>query len=76
MPHPTEPVVVRHPQVAGLMVALDPATDYATDDPLYKAYKWAFEAKSHDIIESISVEQATARPGEKRATPRRKTTGT
>jgi hypothetical protein len=68
MPHPTEPVIVRHPDVPGLMVALDPAIDYDPADPLVKAYPWAFVPRdtTAGIIEAVQIEQATAGPGEKR----------
>ncbi len=68
MPHPTEKVAVRHPDVPGVMVVLDPALDYAEDDLLVRAYPWAFEPKANvgQIVESVSVEQATAAPGERR----------
>lgn len=68
MPHPTARCAVRHPLV-GQMVNLDPAIDYDPDDLLVTAYPWAFEPvkDSHRIVESVSVEQATAAPGEKRS---------
>lgn len=67
MPKPSRAVAVRHP-VVGNMVALDPGVDYADDDPLVAAYPWAFAeiVDGHRIIESVVVESATARPGEKR----------
>lgn len=65
MPHPTVRCAVRHP-VTGMYVALDPATDYADDDPFVKAYPWAFAVveNAQDRIESVEV--ATAEPGQKR----------
>lgn len=72
MPHPNGPYVVRHPEADGLMVALDPAVDYPKNDPLVKAYPWAFVPLENvgQIVESVPVEQATAAPGEKRRTRR------
>lgn len=68
MPHPTWSGSVRHPDVPGLMVPIDPAIDYDKDDPLVKKYDWAFVPLDNPgaIIESMPVEQATAAPGEKR----------
>jgi hypothetical protein len=68
MPHPTQVVSVRHPE-APVMVALDPAKNYDPSDPLVKAYPWAFapRATGVGVVESVSVEQATAAPGEKRS---------
>jgi hypothetical protein len=52
-----------------MMVALDPRTDYDPADPLVRDYAWAFVEieGGHAIRESVSVEQATAAPGEKRS---------
>lgn len=68
MPHPSVAAAVRHPET-GLYVALDPAVDYDPSDPLVKAYPWAFEPRDTNpaVVESVSVEQATAAPGEKRS---------
>ena len=73
MPHPTEPVAVRHP-LTGQFVSLDPAVDYDPSDNLVMTYPWAFAPRntSPDIIESVSVETATAVPGEKRSRSRSK----
>ena len=67
MPHPTTPVIVRHPD-SGALITLDPAIDYDPGDPLVKAYGWAFLPRdtSGGIVESVEIEQATAAPGEKR----------
>lgn len=67
MPYPTHAVAVRHPQAA-VMIALDPAIDYDPDDLLVKTYPWAFEARKTGtgIVESVSIEKATAEPGQKR----------
>ena len=74
MPHPNQAVVVRHPDADGVMVVLDPATDYASDDVFVKAYPQFFApiVDGDRIIESVSVEAATAVPGEKRARARSK----
>jgi hypothetical protein len=68
MPHPSELAVVRHPEAA-CMVALDPAVDYPADDILAATYPQFFRATkpTGDIVESVSIEAATAAPGEKRA---------
>lgn len=68
MPHPTTPAVVRHPEAAGVMVALDPAVDYDPDDIIVRTYPWAFVPRdtSGGIVESVSIEAATANPGAKR----------
>lgn len=72
MPHPTTPAAVRHPET-GQYVVLDPAVDYEPDNVLVKAYSWAFTVREHstDIVESVSVEQASAAPGEKRSRSRK-----
>jgi hypothetical protein len=74
MPHPNQAVVVRHPEVDGVMVVLDPATDYASDDAFVKAYPQFFApiVDPNRIIESVSIEAATAVPGEKRTRARSK----
>ena len=68
MPHPNQPAVVRHPEVEGVMVALDPAVDYDPADVLVKAYPSFFTPRdtSDKAIESVKIERATAEPGEKR----------
>jgi len=65
MPHPTEPVVVRHP-VTGQYEALNPAIDYDPSNVFVEAYPWAFAPRdtSAGVIESVEV--ATAEPGQKR----------
>jgi hypothetical protein len=66
MPHPTTPAVVRHP-VTGEPTALNPAVDYADDDPIVEAYGWAFQKRTiSEPVDSVRIEQATAAPGEKR----------
>ena len=74
MPRPTQPVVVRHPEAGGVMVALDPAVDYPADDILVRTYPDLFaprEVKA-GVVESVSIEAATAAPGEKRNRTRSK----
>jgi hypothetical protein len=72
MPHPNQPVAVRHPEVEGVMVALDPAVDYDAKDALVQAYPHFFKAIEDPdrIIESVSVEAASAEPGAKRTRTR------
>lgn len=71
MPHPTEPVAVRHPET-GQFVTLNPAVDYDPSDTLVKAYPWAFVARgtSPEIVEAVVIEKATAEPGQKRSRSR------
>lgn len=57
-----ESVVVRLPDLPGQMVPLRENDPYDDDDPLVRAYPWAFGS---------DVEQATAAPGEKRNTRKR-----
>jgi hypothetical protein len=73
MPHPNQPVVVRHPE-ANVMVALDPAVDYPADDILVSAFPGFFAevTASSEVIESVRIEAATAAPGEKRTRSRAK----
>lgn len=72
MPHPTEPVAVKHPET-GQFITLDPAIDYDPSNVLVKAFAWAFVPRNTDpaIVESVVIEKATAEPGEKRARSRR-----
>jgi hypothetical protein len=68
MPHPTVAAVVRHPETEAF-VALNPAVDYAADDVLVKAFPWAFAKGNEPRVapESVSIEVASAAPGEKRS---------
>jgi hypothetical protein len=68
MPHPTVPVVVRHPEADAVMVTLDPAVDYDPADIIVQTYPWAFVPRdtTPGIIESVAIEKATAEPGQKR----------
>jgi hypothetical protein len=71
MPHPNQPVVVRHPEVDGVMVVLDPSVDYDINDLFVKAYPQFFTPVSNEIRESVRIERATANPGEKRSRSRK-----
>ena len=76
MPHPNQPVVVRHPEAPSMMVALDRAIDYDEDDILVQTYPQFFvqvEGGS-EVIESVTIERATAEPGTKRRVGRPKKT--
>lgn len=66
MPKPTVAAIVRHPDHGALEV-LNPAKNYAPDDPVVRAFAWAFVEPSTVKRESVPVEAATAGPGEKRA---------
>ena len=70
--------VVSHP-LTQTFVALELGRPYDEDDPLVQAHRWAFvaagelaEANSAEPVTSVTIETATARPGEKRATRRTK----
>lgn len=54
----TQTVAVRDPEGSGGMSVIAMDKPYDSNDPLVRAYPWAFEA---------DVEQATAAPGEKRS---------
>jgi hypothetical protein len=73
MPHPNQSVAVRHPDSIAFVV-LDPAVDYAPDDVLVRTYPQFFTKRDDagKIVESVSVEAATAAPGEKRSRSRSK----
>lgn len=68
MPHPTTAVIVRHPE-SGTPIVLDPAEDYDPSNALVVAYPWAFAPRdtTPGLVESVSIETATAEPGQKRA---------
>lgn len=59
--HDLEPCVVSHP-LTQQFVSFDRAKLYRADDPLVKAFPWAFEPASGPG----GPEQATAGPGERR----------
>lgn len=67
MPHPTTPAIVRHPESVA-MVALDPKVDYPADDILVRTFPQFFAdlADNGKVVESVTIEQATAEPGRKR----------
>lgn len=74
MPYPTHNVAVRHPET-GFYESLNPAIDYDPNDPLVKSFPWAFAPREEvvaGIVESVSIEKATAEPGEKRTRGRAK----
>jgi hypothetical protein len=50
-------ISVQDPNVPGARIALRANDPYEHDDPVVKAYSWAFES---------DIEQATAEPGVKR----------
>lgn len=62
-----DPVSVRDPENEGVMQTLDPAKMYRTDDPLVKAYPWAFAS---DDERDSGVEAATTEPGSRRSAKR------
>lgn len=55
-------------------VGLAPGAEYDSNDPIVKAHPWAFapdgDRPARGRVTSISVEQATAAPGEQRTTKR------
>ena len=67
-------VILRHPDTGAPYVPADELVD--ANDPRVKAYRWAFvsdeeaaeEAASARQVESVQVESATKRPGQKRST--------
>lgn len=69
------PTAMRHPET-GVMMVPDPAVPVPENDPLVKAFRWAFETDEEQaerlasarVITEAPVERATARPGEKRTT--------
>ena len=73
MPHPNQAVVVRHPE-ADVMVVLDPAVNYPADDLFVRTFPQFFTPikDAERIVESVTVEAASAAPGEKRARARSK----
>lgn len=78
------PTALLHPEL-GVHVVPVPSKFYDDDDPLVKEYPWAFGTEAElleaaeggpatELRESAPIEQATAKPGEKRATRRTKST--
>lgn len=65
------PVAVSHP-VTGQYVTLARGKEFADDDPIVAAFAWAFEPDDVPArVESVPIETATARPGERRGTRRK-----
>jgi len=69
---------IAHPEHGNLVVP-DPRQAYRSDDPLVLAHPWQFEtdvekaARGPEVpVTEVAIEQATARPGEKRGTRRTK----
>lgn len=58
----TNPCVVQDPSLPGQMVTLKLDLPFDDDDPIVRAYPWAFEQDN--------IESATAAPGEKRTVRR------
>lgn len=69
-------VILHHPETKAPYVPADELID--ENDPLVKAHRWAFvsdeeaaeETASARQVESVTVEAATKRPGEKRSARR------
>ena len=61
--------VVQDP-ATGELVSLTPGVEFDSGDPIVKANGWAFQTDAAEDarprVRSVSVEQATAAPGEKR----------
>jgi hypothetical protein len=74
-----EAVALRHPDTGDYIVPRA-GQPYPEDDPLVVAFPWAFctadeLAEAHANLEpvtEVAIERATARPGERRVTPRRR----
>lgn len=73
--HMGGPCAVRHPE-HGELVVPNPAQPYSADDPLVREYPWLFVSDA-DLTEttaqppeSVTIERATAAPGERRPTKR------
>lgn len=63
---------IRHPE-HGELVVPDPRQAYRSDDPLVLAHPWQFESDAdreargpEQRVTEVAIEQATARPGERR----------
>lgn len=65
-----EPVAVRDPSAPGILQVLNPSVPVNENDPMVKAYPWAFVSDDELAAEHGPVEAATAAPGEKRTTKR------
>tara|TARA_R110000868_G_scaffold322055_1_gene583060 strand:- start:614 stop:841 length:228 start_codon:yes stop_codon:yes gene_type:complete len=61
---------VIHDASTASMVALTAGAEYDSADPIVKAHGWAFQTDATEDarprVRSVSIEQATAAPGEKR----------
>jgi hypothetical protein len=64
-------VILRHPDTGAPFVPNSGPIDES--DPIVKANRWAFESEDEvaqaaeaPVVDSVRVEQATKRPGEKR----------
>lgn len=69
---------IRHPE-HGELVVPDPRQAYSADDPLVLAYPWQFETDTEresrgpeQPVTEVLIEDATARPGQRRGTRRPK----
>ena len=66
------PVVVRHP-LSDVYVSAKRGDEFPDDDPIVEAYPWLFVDEPEPArVDSVPVEQATAAPGERRATRRQR----
>ena len=70
--HEGGPCAVRHPE-HGEYIVPNPAHPYRADDPIVKAYPWLFvsdedlaERGSPNYPSEVRIENATARPGDRR----------
>jgi hypothetical protein len=70
--HNAQPVAVVHP-VTGMHQVISKGMDFPDDDPIVAAAPWAFEAPEENSgpVESVPIEDLTARPGARRNTRRR-----
>ena len=62
---------VVHDASTASMVTLTPGIEYDSNDPIVKANGWAFQTDATEDarprVRSVSIEQATSAPGEKRS---------
>lgn len=62
-----QPVVVRHPD-SDQFITLARGMEFDDSDPIVATFAWAFEPdETPREVTSVSVEAATAAPGEKRS---------
>jgi hypothetical protein len=65
------PVAVSHP-ITGQFITLSRGKEFDDNDPVVAAFAWAFEPDDAPAtVDSVPIETATARPGERRSTRRR-----